>query len=111
LAKHVRSIVVVLLIFIAVIFIVEKLVLQQSPAQKLSYSDFYSQIESGNVNKVSIAGHDVAGEYKKQQGTDSRFTTTIPDGDRDLLPELRKHNVQISIENQANTPLIGMVLN
>jgi cell division protease FtsH len=111
LAKHVRSIVVVLLIFIAVIFIVEKLVLQQSPAQKLSYSDFYTQIESGNVNKVSIAGHDVAGEYRKSQGPDSRFTTTIPDGDRDLLPELRKHNVQISIENQANTPLIGMVLN
>ena len=62
--KHIRSIVVVLLIFTVVIVVVEKLVYQQSPAQKLTYSNFYAQVEQGNVSKVTIAGLDVAGDFR-----------------------------------------------
>ncbi len=110
-AKHIRSIVVVLLIFAVVILIVERLVAQQTSAAKLSYSDFYGQVQQGNVSKVVIAGHDVAGDYRKPPGSEAHFTTTISDADRDLVPELRKHNVQITFENQSSTPIAAIVLN
>jgi cell division protease FtsH len=113
LGKHVRSIIVVVFIFIAVIFIVDKLVLNQTSATKLDYSQFYTQIEAGNVNKVSISGHDIAGELKRATGAtngDVKFTTSYPDADKDLVPELRKHNVDITIDNPQATPFLGMVV-
>ena len=109
--KHIRSIVVVLLIFTVVIVVVEKLVYQQSPAQKLTYSNFYAQVEQGNVSKVTIAGHDVAGDFRKPPGAEAHFVTTVSDGDRDLIPELRKHNVEITFENQSTTPIVGLIVN
>jgi cell division protease FtsH len=112
LGKHVRSIILVVFIFIAVIFIVDKLVLNQTAAAKLDYSQFYTQIEAGNVNKVSISGHDIQGELKRATSAtsgDQKFTTSVPD-DRDLVPELRKHNVDITIDNPQATPFLGMVV-
>jgi cell division protease FtsH len=111
LAKHIRSIIVVLLIFAVVILIVERLVYQQSSAQKLTYTNFYSQVEQGNVSKVTIAGHDVTGDFRKPPGSEAHFVTTVSDGDRDLIPELRKHNVEITFENQSATPIVGLIVN
>jgi hypothetical protein len=47
LGKHVRSIVIVVLIFIAIIFIVDKLVVSQTPTTKLTYTELYSQVDAG----------------------------------------------------------------
>ncbi len=110
--KHVRSIVIVVLIFIAVIFIVDKLVLNQQPAQKLSYSDFYRQVDEGNVAKVTISSqHDVAGDLKHPLAgsTDSHFTTTILD-DTNLNADMRKHGVDVTVDNPQTTPFIGMLV-
>jgi len=112
LGKHVRSIVIVVLIFIAVIFVVDKLVLNQTPATKLTYSQFYAQIDAGNIEKVTISGqHDVSGELKKALpgGADLRFTTTVVD-DSALLADMRKHEVQITVDNPQTTPFIGMLV-
>jgi cell division protease FtsH len=112
LGKHVRSIVIVVAIFIAVIFIVDKLVLNQAPASKLSYSQFYAQIDAGNVSKVTISGtHDVSGELKKAlpNAADAKFTTTVVD-DAALLADMRKHEVQITVDNPQATPFIGMLV-
>ena len=65
-----------------------------------------------NVNKVSISGHDIQGELKRATAAtsgDLKFTTAVPD-DRDLVPELRKHNVDITIDNPQATPFLGMVV-
>jgi cell division protease FtsH len=112
LGKHVRSIVIVVFIFVAVIFIVDKLVLNQTPATKLTYSAFYTQILDNNVKSVTISGHDVAGELKRPTGVtsgDTKFTTTLID-DRDLVPELRKHGVDITSDNPQSTPFLGMIV-
>jgi cell division protease FtsH len=110
--KHVRSILVVSLIFIAVIFVVDRLVLQQPTTQKLDYSDFYRQIEDNNVARVTISGHDVSGDLKKgtSANPETKFTTTTVDNDTTLVPELRKHGVDIAAENQASQPFLGLVI-
>ena len=109
--KHLRSIVIVVLIFIAVIFIVDKLVLQQAPAMKLSYTDLYHQVDDGNVKDVTISGsHDVTGELKHaiNAGGDTRFTSTILD-DSALLGDMRKHDVIITVDNPQTAPILSML--
>ncbi len=106
--KHVRPVLIVVLVFVAIIFAFDRLVFQPTPTPKLSYTDFYTQIENNNVAKVTIAGHDVTGELRK--GVDTKFTTTVLDGDRDLYAELRKHHVNVIVENQSTTPLISIIV-
>ena len=109
--KHVRSIVIVVLIFIAIIFIVDKLVLNQTPATKLNYTDLYTQVDKGNVKDVTISGHEVAGDLNRPIGAggDTRFTSTILDNDSALSGDLRKHNVAITVDNPQTAPILSML--
>jgi len=113
LGKHVRSIVIVLFIFIAVIFIVDKLVLNQTPAAKLTYSQFVDAVNDNNVAKVMISGHDVGGELKRPipvvSSGDLKFTTTVGDPDP-LALTLQKHGADVTYDNPQTTPLLGMIL-
>jgi cell division protease FtsH len=104
--KHLKSILVVLGIFILVIFIVDKLLLSPPSSQTLSYSQFYDKVSDHQVKKVTISGRDISGELNDQAS--SKFTTTAPD-DRDLIPVLRKNKVEITAVNNQSTPLIGYV--
>ncbi len=110
--KHVRSIFIVVAIFIAVIFIVDRLVLNQATATKLTYSQFYGYVEDGNVSKVTISGHDVSGELKHPMGPngDTKFTTSIGDT-QDIVRELQKHGADVQFDNPQTTPLVGMLFN
>src|SRR4030081_961655 len=102
--KHLKSILVVLGIFILVIVIVDKLVLSPPSNQPLSYSAFYQKVQDHQVKSVTISGREITGQT--QDGT--KFTTTQPD-DKDLLPQLRQNKVDINVVNNQSTPLIGYV--
>jgi cell division protease FtsH len=107
--KHIRPVAVVVIIFIAVILVFDKLILQQPATLKLSYTDFYNDIVQNKIDKVTINGREVAGDLKKPTSGETHFTTTVADNDRDLVPELRKHNVNIIEENQSNAPLLTLL--
>src|ERR1700738_2159953 len=102
--KHLKTILVVLGIFILVIFIVEKLLVGPTANQALSYSTFYNKVQEHQVKSVTISGREVTGQL--QDG--SKFTTTQPD-DKDLLPELRRNKVDINVVNNQSTPILGYV--
>jgi cell division protease FtsH len=112
LGKHVRSIVIVVLIFIAVIFIVDKLVLNQTPATKLSYSEFLKNVSDNNVQKAVISGHDVVGDLKKATtpSGDTKFTTTVGDTTEPFGQNLVKHGAEVTFDNPQTTPFIGMLV-
>ena len=95
--KHLRSILIFVLVLIAIIFFVDKLLLNQQQATKLSYSQFYSNLEANNVNQVTISGRDIAGELRHATSPtgDAKFTTSAPE-DSTLLPELHKRNFDIT---------------
>jgi cell division protease FtsH len=103
--KHLKSILVVLGIFILVIFIVDKLIVGGTPSQPLSYSQFYSDVQQHRVKSVTISGREISGDLT--DGT--KLTTTMPD-DTTLIPELRRERVDIKVVNSQSTPLIGYVL-
>jgi cell division protease FtsH len=104
--KHLKSILVVLGIFVLVIFVVDKLVIGGPSSQTLTYTQFWNAVEQHKVAKVTISGRDISGQMN--DATQSHFTTTTPD-DKDLLPALRAKNVDISAVNAQATPLIGYV--
>jgi cell division protease FtsH len=103
--KHLKSILVVLGIFLLVIFIVDRLVLQPNPSKTLAYSTFYDRVSENQVKDVKVAGRDITGT---EVGGD-KFTTTAPE-DPTLIPTLRAHHVQISVETTQSTPIISYVL-
>jgi len=104
--KHLKSILVVLGIFILVIFIVDRLLLSPPTTQTLSYTQFYGKVQEHQVKKVTVSGRDITGELNDQ--AQSKFSTTAPD-DKDLVPTLRANGVDISVVNNQSTPLIGYV--
>jgi cell division protease FtsH len=104
--KHLKSILVVLGIFVLVIFVVDKLVIGGPSSQTLTYTQFWNAVEQHKVAKVTISGRDISGQMN--DATQSHFTTTTPD-DKDLLPALRAAHVDVSAVNAQATPLIGYV--
>src|SRR5579863_696788 len=103
--KHARAILLILIVFVFVIFVVER-VLQPTQTTRISYSQFYTYVQQGKVSKVTLSGHDVAGEYRD---TGAKFQVTTP-AESDYLPELRKHGVEINVDQQNTTPIIGWIL-
>ncbi len=67
----------------------------QKPESRLpmTYSQFWTSVENGNIRKVTIQGDKVLGFSSDGQP----FTTVTPD-DTDLIPMLRKSGVDISVK-------------
>ena len=71
----------------------------QRPSDAISYSEFWSSVESGAINKVSIQGEEITGV-----GEDGRPFKTVATSDTELLPMLRKSDVNISVNKPEATP-------
>jgi len=61
----------------------------------VSYSEFRSQVDQGNVTEVTIIGTEVQGKYRG----DKPFHTTIPANDPDLIKALRDKGVNITVKD------------
>ena len=62
-------------------------------ADKITYSDFISQVEAGKITAVTIQGNDVFGKYDGKDGKD--FRTYKPNSDADLTQMLLDKKVAI----------------
>ncbi len=72
----------------------------QEAGTRMTYSEFWSSVESGAINRVSIQGENITGA-----GPDGRpFKTVAPD-DTELIPMLRESGVDISVKEPEKTPL------
>ena len=71
----------------------------QRPSDAISYSEVWSSVESGAINKVSIQGEEITGV-----GEDGRPFKTVAPSDTELLPMLRKSDVNISVNKPEATP-------
>src|SRR5665213_2422397 len=106
--KHLKSILVVLSIFVLVMFIMTKLIWSPPATTPLTYTQFYTKVQARQVKQVSMNGHEISGQLNDQAQT--KFTTTAPD-DPSLLPALHANGVEISAVNTQSTPLPGYLFN
>ncbi len=65
----------------------------QSPNTSMSYSEFWSSVESGAIDTVTIQGDKILGASQ-----DGRPFETIVPNDTELIPMLRKSNVNIGVK-------------
>jgi len=105
--KHLKSILVVLGIFLLVILIVDKLVLQPNPSKQLAYSAFYDRVVDNQIKDVKLSGSEITGT----ETNGDKFTTTAPSTqDPSLIPTLRAHHVTFSAEATNTSPFLGFAV-
>jgi cell division protease FtsH len=74
---------------------------------EVSYSEFLSQIEAGNVINVTISGNVVNGHYRN--GNSFRVTTSA--SQEVLIEKLREKNVEIWFKDSSNGGRRAWLLN
>jgi len=78
----------------------------QSSVVEMSYSDFLTSIESGQISSVNIQADEVTG--KGSGGKD--FKVVTPPADSELIPILRKAKVNILVKQKEESPWYVTVL-
>ncbi len=109
-SKSVRNFLIVALVFIVGLFFIDRLVNPGTLPTRMSYTEFYRAVEQNRVKSVSIAGHELSGQFVRS--SDGAFTVVAPD-DATLQTTLRQHNVDVSVDQTASSPLMviaGQVL-
>ncbi|WP_406441039.1 ATP-dependent zinc metalloprotease FtsH [Streptomyces sp. NBC_00631] len=97
-----------LIVTALVVYLLANLVLSyfdQENEPTISYTEFSSQVDAGNVEKIYAKGDSIQGQLKKEQknpeggGSYTKFNTERPSfaGD-DLWTSLTKHNVTVTAE-------------
>ncbi len=71
----------------------------QTQSNKMTYSEFWSSVQSGLINRVTIQDNKIMGK-----GRDGRPFVTITPNDSQLIPMLRKSGVDISVKERPETP-------
>ena len=73
----------------------------QQSAPEISYSQFLSQVDAGNVTSVLISGNRIEGKYRDN----SSFEVNGPTNQDAMIQTLRQKNVDIRFaENHASGP-------
>ncbi len=71
----------------------------QGQSNSMTYSEFWSSVENGAINKVKIQGEKITGS-----GADGRPFVTITPNDTELIPMLRQSGVDIAVKAPEETP-------
>jgi cell division protease FtsH len=67
-----------------------------SKEREVSFSEFMSQVDQGNVAEVTILNTEVRGKYRNDK---TGFRTTVPANYPDMIKMLRDKNVLISVKD------------
>jgi len=71
----------------------------QGQNYSMTYSEFWSSVENGVINKVKIQNNKISGAW-----ADGRPFTTIAPDDAELIPMLRQSGVDIAVKTPEETP-------
>jgi len=104
-SKHVRSFLIVVTISIFVLFVVDRLINPGQVQARVSYSQFYNDVEKNRVKSITMSGRDITGQLVG--AGDSTFTVTVPPDDQSLQATLRKHKVDVSVDQSSSPPLLS----
>ena len=71
----------------------------QTGIVEMSYSDFLSSISSEGITQVTIQGDEITGTSGGKH-----FRVIAPSADTELIPQLRKAGVNITVKQKEETP-------
>jgi cell division protease FtsH len=95
-SKHIALWLVLALIFLVIFSVFNK---QHGREPEVVFSEFMTAVERGDVQRVTIQGHNIQGEYKNGE----RFRTFAPN-DPELVKSLREKKVKIAAKPEEDSP-------
>lgn len=101
-----KNLIIWLTIVIVLVFVFSSFGPRHSAASGLSYSQFLSQVKSGDINSVTIEDRNITGTTRNNQA----FTTYMPLTDNNLLPYLIKQNVDVTGKPPEQQGLLMSIL-
>src|SRR5258706_9632410 len=78
----------------------------QPDEPEISYSDFLTRVEAGDVAKVTVYGDEASGKYRDGH----LFRVVVPTSQEGMLQLLHKNNVEIWFRSGAERNWFGWVL-
>ena len=80
-----------------------------SRERELSFTDFITNIEQGNISEVTIFGNnEVRGQFKKDS---TRLKTVVPNDYPDLIRILREKGVIITVKESSTSTWVSILVN
>jgi cell division protease FtsH len=101
-SKHIALWLVLALIFLLIFSVFNK---QHGRESEVVFSEFMTAVERGDVQRVTIQGHNIQVEYKNGE----RFRTFAPN-DPDLVKTLREKKVKIAAKPEEDSPWYMVLL-
>ncbi len=91
------------LVLILILYAVYQTLISSHQNQlELEYSKFLDQVESNNVEDVTISGNKLSGKLIESPTGVMKFSTIAPQDD-DLIKTLRSHKVDIKVEDEKES--------
>ncbi len=101
--KFLRNVGFYLLIILVAISIIDYFSTKNTTKQEVNYTDFLSQVEQGEVSKVTIVDNTIKGTLS--DGTEfTTITPNTPNGDPNLVKTLQDKGIEIKAENPPEPP-------
>jgi cell division protease FtsH len=86
---------------------------QEQAYPSIDYSEFYRLVEAGKVELVTLRGETILGPLKQSETRAGQpfqnFQTTGPENDPDLMPLLRKHQVDHRVKSQEQPFAVQLI--
>ena len=80
-----------------------------SRERELSFTDFMTNVEQGNISEIIIYGNnEVRGQFKKDS---SRLKTVVPANYPDVIRILREKNVIITVKESSTSSWVSLLVN
>jgi cell division protease FtsH len=107
-SKHLRSIVLIVVAVILVIFIVERFVTPNEATTHLDYGTFYQKLEAGQVASFHATGLQATGDLT----TGTKYAVSVPNSDQSFVDEVYKKvkSGAISFEQPSNSGFMSMLI-
>ena len=77
----------------------------RTSTQTITYSDFITEVQQGNVSRVDIEDHTVDGT----RGDGTRFVTQTPPEDPKMLDDLLSNNVEVNVKSPNQQSLLMQI--
>jgi cell division protease FtsH len=107
-SKHLRSIILLILVVVAGFIIVERFVQPSEAETRLDYGAFYQKLEAGQVQSFHATGLNAIGDLSN--GT--KYSVAVPNVDQTFVDEVYKRvkSGAISFDQQSNTGLLSSLM-
>ncbi len=106
--KHLRSILLIAFVIVAVVVIVERFVQPGEAATRLDYGQFYQKLEAGQINSFHAVGDTASGDLVGG----GKYTVSLPNTDAEFVKDVQAHikNHEVSFEAATSSGLLSSLI-